>query len=111
LEQPTSSRHVQAALERAAQLHADLVTANQTVRAMPSHKGGQNMTRRQLILAGASTALAPAGLIEATVRMNVRESIADMIRGGKLLEREVRSGAVLIAGRVEELGTGKISWI
>jgi carbonic anhydrase len=50
-------------------------------------------------------------LIAATVEMNVRESIDDMIGGGEVLRERVRSGALHIVGSVYHIESGKVSWL
>ena len=49
-------------------------------------------------------------LVAATVEMNVRESMDDMVRDGEILAQRVRSGSLQIAGSVYDLGTGRVKW-
>lgn len=50
-------------------------------------------------------------LVNETVRVNVWESVEDMIKGSEIIARKVRTGDLRIVGAVYNIETGKVDWM
>lgn len=50
-------------------------------------------------------------LVNETARVNVWESVEDMIKGSEIIARKVRAGDLRIIGGVYNLETGKVDWM
>lgn len=50
-------------------------------------------------------------LVAETVRVNVWESVEDMIKGSEIIQAKVRSGALRMLGGVYQIDDGKVDWM
>jgi carbonic anhydrase len=50
-------------------------------------------------------------MIRATVRVNVRHTVATLVNGPKVIDERVKSGRLRIEGAVYDLETGRVSWV
>ncbi|MFN7932484.1 MAG: carbonic anhydrase [Bryobacteraceae bacterium] len=50
-------------------------------------------------------------LVEESVRVNVWESVEDMLRGSEMIAARVRTGMLRVAGAVYHLDTGEVEWL
>ena len=51
------------------------------------------------------------GLIDATVRCNVRRAIADLLHASPQIRSRVESGAVKVVGAIYDIQTGRVEWL
>jgi len=52
-----------------------------------------------------------AGLVAAAVEVNVRESIAGMLRNSELIRQQAEAGKVKVEGAIYDLESGKVRWM
>ncbi|MBS1828723.1 MAG: carbonic anhydrase [Acidobacteria bacterium] len=50
-------------------------------------------------------------LVEESVRVNVWESVEDMLRGSEMIAARVRTGMLRVAGAVYHIDTGEVEWL
>ncbi|MBI4903204.1 MAG: carbonic anhydrase [Acidobacteria bacterium] len=55
--------------------------------------------------------LSGKNLVNETARVNVWESVEDMIKGSEVIARKVRTGDLQIVGGIYNLDTGKVDWM
>ena len=78
---------------------------------IPALHDAEADTAPALYDAEAYTACDHDGLIDTTVRFNVRTAMADLLKASPKLREQIALGSLKVIGAIYDLGTGRVEWL